>query len=236
MVFGRSINGKVFTFAPSGLLRQSNLVMWDRETESWWQQGTLEAIVGTMTGTRLNTIPSQVVSFIEFKAAFPQGTVLGGGAFASSAYSPYYGYDTSDTPFLFKDALDRRLPAMERVVGVQSAEDRVVQDVVGGKSIVLFYEPATLSTLDHTYISESRSVGTASVFVPRVGEMDLEFQFRNGVFVDRQTGSTWNTLGYAVGGPLEGQRLPPFFHTQSFWFYWAAIHKDTQVYSRSREG
>ena len=78
VVVGRNINGKTFSFGVSGLLRKSNLLMWDKETESWWQQGTAEAIVGTMTGTKLETFPTQIVAFRDFKADFPQGTVLKG--------------------------------------------------------------------------------------------------------------------------------------------------------------
>ena len=56
VVNSREIDGKVFTFGVSGLLRHSDLIMWDHETESWWQQGTSEAIVGAMTGTKLELI------------------------------------------------------------------------------------------------------------------------------------------------------------------------------------
>jgi len=244
MVFGRNINGKTFTFGVSGLLRQSNVVIWDRETESWWQQGTFEAIVGTMTGTKLEVLPAQVVSFRDFKAAFPQGTVLPG---LKVAYNPYYRYDSQDSPSsFFTGELDRRLHAKERVIGVQVgdevraylfqelAKEWVVHETVGGKSIVIFYEPDTTSVLDDTDISQSRNVDAASVFVPRVGDHDLSFDFIDEAFVDRQTGTTWDILGYAVDGPLKGERLPPLFHTQSFWFYWAAISEETTIYQGSR--
>ena len=242
MVFGRNINGEILTFAPSGLLRHSNLIMWDRETESWWQQGTLEAIAGTMAGTKLEGIPVQVVSFRDFKAAFPNGTVLG-GFLAPSNYNPYTYYDSSNSPFLFSGQVDQRLRATERVIGItirddvraypfqELAESRVVHETVGGRSIVIFYEPTTISTLDESSIPDSRSVGAASVFIPHAGGQDLVFSVTDGALVDRETGSTWDILGNAVDGPLKGERLAPVFHTQSFWFYWAAIHEETTVYS-----
>ena len=218
--------------------------MWDYETESWWQQGTMEAIVGTMTGTKLEPIPSQVVSFHDFKAAFPEGTVLE-GPFAIY-FNPYRYYDTDETPFQFYGKTDPRLSAVERVIGItvgnevraypfhELAKDRVVQEAVGGESVVIFYESNTLSSSDRADIARSRSVGAASVFILRTTEQNLTFAFVDGAFVDLQTGSTWDMLGYAVDGPLAGQRLSPFFHTQSFWFHWAAIHQDTTVYKSAQ--
>ena len=200
-----------------------------------------------MAGTRLETLPSQVVSFRDFKSAFPQGTVmLGHLSPGNYNYNPYYGYDSGDRPSgFFTDELDTRLRATERVVGIQFggevraypfeelAKDRVVNEMVGGKSIVIFYEPTAISPLDQTIVSDSRSVGAASVFLPSVGDQDLTFNVIDGAFLDRQTGSTWNILGQAVDGRLKGQRLQPLFNMQSFWFYWAAISPETTIYKSS---
>ena len=200
--------------------------------------------MGSMAGTKLEFIPSQVVSFRDFKATFPQGTVLGGDLLGGD-YNPYSGYDTS-YPFLFDDLADKRLLATERVVGVRSvskvraypfqelAKDRVVHDTVGENSFVIFYEPAAISALGNIRISQARSVGAASVFVPRADGQDLTFEFIEGAFVDSQTESTWDILGQAVDGPLKGERLPPFFHIQAFWFYWAAISEETTIYESSQ--
>ena len=236
MVFGRNINGETFAFGVSGLLRQSNLIMWDRQTESWWQQGTAKAVLGEMTGTKLRLLSFQIVSFRDFSLAFPQGTVLKGPG-STYNYNPYQGYDTSHKLFA-----DSRLRATERIIGLGSgdtaraypfnelAEARVVSDTHNNEPIVIFYEPSTISTLDAGKISESRPVGAASVLVPRLGDLELDFDYRDGVFVDSDTGSTWNILGIAVDGPLKGQRLPNRFHSESLWFYWAAINPETTIY------
>ena len=76
LVFERVVEGRVFDFGTSGKLRHSDLVMYDRQTESWWQQFTGEAIVGTMTGQRLRLIPSRLESFERFRQRVPQGQVL----------------------------------------------------------------------------------------------------------------------------------------------------------------
>jgi hypothetical protein len=70
------VEGRVLDFGTNGLLRFSNLVMYDRQTESWWQEFNGEAIVGDMTGARLELLPLSIVSWKEFKTTFPQGKVL----------------------------------------------------------------------------------------------------------------------------------------------------------------
>ena len=98
--------------------------MWDHETQSLWQQFTGEAIVGTLNGTRLEQIPSLVVSWGEFKDQFPDGQVLhnirGSNPLTRVSYA---GYDNNnDSPFLFRDEIDDRLIATERVLGYFGAE------------------------------------------------------------------------------------------------------------------
>ena len=242
LAFDREVDGRVFTFGVSGLLRQSNMIMWDHETESWWQQGTAEAIVGTMTGAKLDILPAQVVTWRDFKAAFPDGMVLAVDT-ETHGFNPYVGYD-SGLPYLYYGGpeLDSRLPVMERVVGIRAggvvraypftelAKDRVVQETVGGQRLVLFYEPRGLSNLDTFKLEEARSVGTASVFVSRVDEMELAFEFKDNGFEDRETGSRWNMLGQAISGPLGGEALPFFFNNQGLWFYLAASQENITIY------
>ncbi|MCZ6615087.1 MAG: DUF3179 domain-containing protein [Chloroflexi bacterium] len=242
LAFDREVDGRVLTFGVSGLLRQSNMIMWDHETESWWQQGTGEAIVGSMAGMKLEFIPAQVVTWRDFKAAFPEGIVLAIDT-ASHGFNPYVRYD-SGLPYLYSGAteVDSRLPVMERVVGVsvgedvraypftELAKDRVVQETVGGQRLVLFYEPRGLSNLDSFKLEEARNVGTSSVFVPRVDDMELTFEFKDNGFEDRETGSRWNMLGQAISGPLEGKAMPSFFNNQALWFYMAATQENITIY------
>jgi len=76
ITFDRRLNGKVFEFGTSGLLRNSDLVMYDRTTESLWQQFTGEGIAGDMAGAQLSFYPSSIISFGDFRAAHPNGKVL----------------------------------------------------------------------------------------------------------------------------------------------------------------
>ena len=75
-MYRRTVDGQVLDFGVSGLLRFANLVMYDRQTESWWQEFSGEAIVGDMPGRKLEILPNSIVSWEEFKKAFPDGKVL----------------------------------------------------------------------------------------------------------------------------------------------------------------
>ncbi len=113
----------LFDFGTTGRLRNSDLIMYDRQTESWWQQFSGEGIVGRLAGAQLTFLASQVLSFEDFRQNFPDATVLArptqeSGLARSYGRNPYTGYDSSATPFLFQGDLDGRLPALERVVGL----------------------------------------------------------------------------------------------------------------------
>ncbi|MCB0012928.1 MAG: DUF3179 domain-containing protein, partial [Anaerolineales bacterium] len=79
-------------------------------------------------------------------------------------------------------------------------------------------------------IAEGEDVGATGVFNPHVNGRKLTFQQQAGGIVDDQTGSTWNVLGQATGGPLMGEALPPIIHADHFWFAWAAFRPDTLIY------
>src|SRR5215467_13138550 len=119
LVFERVVDGRVLDFGTTGKLRNSDLVMYDRQTESWWQQFTGEAVVGTLTGQQLRLIPSRLESFERFRHRFPEGQVLVPRDPSARNYgrNPYIGYDaTGRRPFLYDGSLPDRIDPMERVV------------------------------------------------------------------------------------------------------------------------
>ncbi len=103
ITFDRRLDGVVYDFGTSGKLRNSDLVMWDRQTQSWWQQFTGEAIVGELTGSKLKFLSSTIISWNDFKDFHPDGKVLSRETGFPSSYgrNPYAGYDTSRQPFLY---------------------------------------------------------------------------------------------------------------------------------------
>ena len=246
LVFDRRVEGRVLDFGTSGNLRKSDLVMWDRQTESWWQQITGEAIVGDLTGTRLTVIAAQILSFSDFRDAFPEGLVLSRetGIYPVSTYevAPYAGYDREGgEPFLFGGEVDPRLLPLERVLTIEIAGEAiaypfsnlsrtpVINDVVGGRDVAVFYTGETLSPFAGTAAAPKRSVGSTGVFDPVADGLSLTFTASEGVIIDEQTGSAWSILGEALTGPLAGTKLEPIVHGNHFWFAWAAFRPDTAV-------
>ncbi len=245
IVFDRRLDGRVLDFGTTGKLRFSDLVMYDRPTESWWQQVTGEAIVGELTGRRLTFLPSQIISWEMFRQAFPTGKVLNRETGHSRPYgnNPYVGYDNiNSSPFLYSGPKDGRLPPLERVVTVSlGGEDvaypfsvmdkvRVANDSVGGRAIIVLYAKGVTSALDGSSIADSRDVGTAGVFERTLEGNVLAFKASGIRFVDTQTGSTWNILGVATAGPLAGKRLAPMVSGNHFWFSWAVFKPKTRIY------
>ena len=244
LVFRRPVvNGEILSFGTSGNLRFSDLVMWDRQTESWWQQFNGEAIVGDLTGTRLELLPSSIISWADFKANHPDGEVLSIDTGHSRSYgrNPYSGYDNINSyPFAFTGDLDSQLPPMARVLGIQLADgdggafslellmaEMVLNETIGGTSLAIFWKPGTASALDSSSIAAGRDVGSTGVFLNAVGDQALTFlPAEAGVFRDQETGSSWNILGEAIDGPLAGAQLVALPHHDTFWFAWAAFVPD----------
>jgi hypothetical protein len=244
LVFDRHVGGRTLTFGTTGNLRRSDLVMWDRQTESWWQQLSAAAVVGELTGTRLEVLASQTLSWADFKRIHPGGDVLSRDTGVERNYgaNPYVGYAQPDSePFLFDGEPDDRLPPKERVVAIftedetvvvpfrRLAREPVVQTEAGGRPVVVFYKRGVVSPLDAPIIGRSRDVGTAAAFDARLDGRRLSFERRDGGFVDRETGSRWDIAGRAVAGELAGERLEPVRHDQQFWFALAAFVPEARI-------
>lgn len=245
IVFDRKVAGTVLDFGTSGKLYKSDLVMYDRQSHSLWAQMEGRAIVGERAGTTLDMVPANTIAFEDWRAAYPAGKVLSRETDFQRRYgiNPYESYDEPGLgPFLFRGKVDARRPPKERVVGVVMGQAAraypwpvvarrvVVHDVVNDEPLVVFYQPGALSALDAGEIARSRAVGATGVFRPVVGGRTLTFDADGRLFRDRQTRSSWNLLGEAVGGSLAGQRLPPIRHVDAFWFAWAAFHPTTSIY------
>lgn len=241
IVFDRRVDDSILRLGVSGLLRYSDLIMWDDVTQTLWQQLTGEGIVGTHTDRLLDIVPSQLVGYGAFKAQFPGGEVLStGGRFYGS--NPYVGYDSSARPFLFRGTADPRLFATERVLGVNLgdvkvaypftalSEQMVINDSIADMPVLAIWQPGAFSALDASNINASRDVGMAGLFERVVDGRTLSFRAEDGVILDEATGSSWNVFGTATAGELAGTQLRAIDAFPHFWFAWAAFHPDTLLY------
>lgn len=245
LVFDRRLDGRLLDFGTTGMLRKSDLVMYDRQTETWWQQFTGEAIVGELLGHELTQVPAQIVAFETFRTAHPDGEVLSRETGHSRAYgrNPYRGYDAIDnSPFLLDDPADPRLPAMERVLSVsQGGVDRLypfslfrerplIHDRVADTPVIVMSRYGTLSALDRESIAASRAIHSANAFDRRLDGDVLAFELRDGEIVDTTTESRWNLLGQALAGPLAGRQLRALPGGVHFAFAWLAFRPDSEIY------
>ena len=168
VVFDRRSGGRTLSFGTTGKLRNSDLVMYDRETESWWQQFGGNCIVGTIAGAELALLPMRVESFERFRARFPAGQVLlppdDGRRYGRN---PYTGYDGSAKPFLYRGTYAGPVPPLARVVAVGG--EAWTLDLVRARrrieagDLVITWEPGQSSPLDAAEIADGRDIGNVVV-------------------------------------------------------------------------
>lgn len=250
LVFDRRLHGRVLDFGTTGQLRHSDLVMYDRQTESWWQQATGDAIIGELVGMSLVRVDAQLISWDEARRSFPSARVLSRDTGHRRDYgtNPYERYDEAGrNPIaaFFSRKLDPRLPAMERVVTLESKSapvaypfsrlerERAINDRHEGTPVAIFWKSGTASALDAGRIDTGRDVGAVGVFERTLDGVTLTFTAaRDGRFRDDATGSLWNLVGEAVAGPAKGRRLAPLPHGNHFWFSWVVFRPNTRLMLR----
>jgi len=255
IVYNRNLSFKgkktLLNFEVSGMLRNSDMVMMDTKTETLWQQLTGEAIVGFYNKATLKVIPSMIVSVDEFFMRYPYGKILSKKTGIARAerqygYNPYVNYDKKDAKpmrfFFNSDKIDKRLPAMERIVDIQSkgrykiypfnevSKTGVINDDFKLAKIVVFYKKGTVSIVDQAAIKNSRDVGTVTVFNRILDGKELHFYKKENDFIDDVTQSKWDVMGYCFEGKLKGKQLKIEPHSNHFAFAWLAFHPNSKIY------
>jgi len=169
ITFDRRTDAGVLSFGVSGKLRNSDMIMYDRETESWWQQAIGESIVGELTGTELVSLPSWMESWEVFAARNPDGLVMDMPNFGRNyGANPYVKYDSLHRPFLYSGEMPPHdIPALARVVRVGDQawpltrladEGTVTED-----GITLSWAAGQASALDADRIAKGKDVGNVRV-------------------------------------------------------------------------
>ena len=209
------------------------LVMYDRQTESYWSQLLGEAVEGPLKGTRLNFVRSWFTTWDEWRTRYPDTVALAkSGAFGDRYANDYYS--SNRTGIIPETIEDERLSAKTFVIGIADENgnakaysfdalwlDLLVNDTLGNQPLVIVYFPDA-----DTGLVYERTLGidgltlTFSDFDPTTGHM-----------IDDQTGSVWDAWqGIAVEGELDGDVLRRYPATRSFWFGWKDWYPDTEVY------
>jgi hypothetical protein len=235
VVYDRSLDGRELTFGNSSALYENDLVMFDRETNSYWWQVAGRAIVGTLTGKHLDVLPSITTTWAAWREEHADTLVLSRetGFVRSYAADPFGSYRlaVNDEQFPFPvsaEALDGRLAAGDEVLGVivngesrayslRALGDAAVNDDLGDQPVVVL---------------SSHDGPSGGAYSPLVDGTILTFSFEDGLYVDAETGTRWNLNGEAVDGELKGSTLERLPSRYTFWFAYVGAFPDTDVYAR----
>lgn len=219
------------SFGNTGALYESDLVMYDKQTNSDWYQLGGEAIRGPLHGTRLKRLPVQMMTWAQWQRLYPEGKVLSRDTgfpsydYDQDSYEAMNRYERTRPPDFRVSALDERAEPRAHVLGlslngiskayeIDLYDDDAYADQFGDQPVVLFVQ-------NHAAVAYS----------PVVGNARLTFAYRGGNFFDIQTNSTWNLAGKAIGGKLRGRQLRALPQTQAFWFSWALHRPQTELIS-----
>ena len=225
------------TFGTSGKLVNNNLIMYDRQTGSYWPQILGEAITGLLIALELEAFPVYWAQWADAAKAYPDAEVLSRetGFFRPYGIDPYGNYP-GETGYYFTNRLlfslmhvDDRLGLKQQIIGIKTScgtaalpKDSLTTDqpvlnlAVADAPVVAFYDEA---------------LDTARTFSRVNGDTVLTFAFRDGNFIDLNSESVWAKDGQAVSGKWAGSQLNWIESMESFWFAWIAFYPETQLIS-----
>jgi len=234
--FKGKFNSIETTFGTSGKLVNSNLVMYDRATESYWPQILGVAVTGSQKGRTLEQFPVIWTRWNKARGKYPNAVVLSRdtGFIRSYGRDPYGSYLTTNNyydsggAFFPVMAKDNRLEAKRIVVGVKinNSELAIVKSKIAENKIAnLFIEEMPIVVI------YDESLDTVRVYSRKLENRVLNFEINNGNIVDKETGSEWNVFGKSVNGVMKSKKLEPVNSFDVMWFAWVAFYPQTEIYN-----
>jgi hypothetical protein len=221
------------TFGTSGELLNSNLVMYDRVTNSYWPQILGTAINGPSKGEDLETTSIAWTRWGLAKALYPNAMVLSEktGFLRNYGNDPYGAYTEDDSyyqtggPFFPVMNIDKRLPSKEVVIGIKTGGALLAVT----KSSVADVGVLNLELGENPFVAiYDKSLEAVRVYSRRVNGETLEFSLRNGVILD-DSASFWTAKGQALEGTYKGESLSPVTYFDVMWFAWSAFYPETEL-------
>jgi len=227
-VFERIIDGQEVTFGTSGKLYNSNLLMYDRLTESYWSQALGTAVKGELAGSQLNLIPFDVITWGDWKKLHPDTKILttDTGFLRSYATDPYGNYYTEPRIMFPVENSDNRIPPKEIIIGFTENEfsKAYKQNDIESEILINDFIGDTPVLLISLFSENSRA------FERTINDKVLDFVYEDGKILDVHTNSEWNYDGLSISGELEGKHLKRMPIKPGFWFEWVAFYPETLVY------
>jgi len=227
-VFERILDGQQVEFGTSGKLYNSNLVMYDRLTNSYWSQALGMAITGEYTGSSLKKIPFDIMTWKDWTNLYPETLVMTTSTGHVRAYGvdPYGDYYTDPRILFPVDYEDDRMPPKETILGFHQDGNFKAYKQNDLESTVLLND----NVGDTSLLLISFYSGNARAFDRTLNDRVLEFEFVNGQIIDSDSKSIWNYDGQAISGKLTGEKLDRLSFDPGFWFEWVAFHPTTLVF------
>ncbi|RMH09680.1 MAG: DUF3179 domain-containing protein [Nitrospirae bacterium] len=154
--FDRVIAERKLTFGVSGLLYQSDLLMYDHQTESLWSQIAMEAVTGPMTGQKLQPLFLEHTTWSDWRRRYPHTLVLSTETGYHRRYDrdPYADYALGPGVMFPVKPLDGRLALKEWVIGIEvNGQAKAypfsvlkwltapLKDRVNGQGIIVHFDP-----------------------------------------------------------------------------------------------
>ncbi|WP_316504724.1 DUF3179 domain-containing protein [Nitrosopumilus sp.] len=227
-VFERIINGQTVEFGTSGKLYNSNLLMYDRLTESYWSQALGMAVKGKLTGYKLNLVPFDVITWGDWQTLHPDTLILttDTGHIRSYATDPYGNYYTEPRIMFPVEHRDDRMHPKEIVLGFNQngIYKAYKQNDVESDVVINDFVDDTPVMLVSLFSQNSRA------FERTVDGLVLDFGYVENKIIDKQTNSEWNYDGLSISGQHKGKQLERLPMEPGFWFEWVAFHPETLVY------
>lgn len=230
--WNRIVDNKLTTFGVSGLLYNSNIIPYDRATDSNWSQMRLECVNGPLLGKKPETYQMLETNWATWKNLFPNSQVVTANTGFSRDYNryPYGSYKTNQSLLFPVSHNDSRLHPKERVLGIIS----------NGKAKAYPFDPFTTpGVIEDTFdglkvvVIGSKPDNYLIAFEKPTPELSFT-AFSNPadptVVIKDNEGNEWNVFGEAVSGPRIGEALGPLESFIGYWFSWGAFYPGIEIY------
>lgn len=237
----RTINGQETTFGVSGLLFNSNLIPYDRASNSNWSQILLKSVNGGRVGTDIETVHLIETTWETWRQMFPNSQVLNLNTGFQRDYSryPYGSFRTNHDLLIFSvNPDDARLPRKERGLGVLIDENTnrfyrlesfagdgvtVIEDALGDTELVV-----AGSKERNFVVAYDRRLDDGTLLTFQTPEADVQSA---AVMIDNE-GNQWDLFGEVIEGPRRGARLKPATSFMGYWFSWGAFYAGIDIYQK----
>ena len=229
--WNRILNGSETTFGVSGLLYNTNLIPFDRQTNSNWSQILNTSVNGDLLGTKVDLIPLFETSWKTWKTLYPNTKVVSKNTGFARTYgvSPYGDYNTNNNLFLFPVSKDNRLPSKERIHTI------IKESKAKAYTFTAF---STTNIIKDSFEGDEYLVVGNNEFIvsflldDATRGLTFEYVYDNTeiILIDNE-GNSWSIFGEAIAGPRIGQRLKSSESFMAFWFSIPAFY-ETVIYNQ----